>query len=96
MMDGKITVRSIKGIGSEFTVDVQLGITEEELLRHNRKKALPNFSALKTLVVDDDVAVCQSAVATLRKWGSPPNGWTADARPSNRYNRCGTQESITT
>ena len=28
MMGGKITVRSIKGIGSEFTVDVQLGITE--------------------------------------------------------------------
>ena len=69
MMGGKITVRSIKGIGSEFTVDVQLGITEEELLRHNRKKALPNFSALKTLVVDDDVAVCESAVATLKEMG---------------------------
>ena len=69
MMGGKITVRSIKGIGSEFTVDVQLGITEEELLRHNRKKALPNFSALKTLVVDDDVAVCESAVDTLKEMG---------------------------
>ena len=69
MMGGKITVRSIKGIGSEFTVDVQLGITEEELLRHNRKKALPNFSALKTLVVDDDVAVCESAVATFKEMG---------------------------
>ena len=69
MMGGKITVRSIKGIGSEFTVDVQLGITEEELLRRNRKKALPNFSALKTLVVDDDVAVCESAVDTLKEMG---------------------------
>ncbi|MBT9778881.1 response regulator [Clostridium sp. MCC353] len=69
MMGGKIAVRSIKGIGSEFTVDVQLGITEEELLRHNRKKALPNFSALKTLVVDDDVAVCESAVDTLKEMG---------------------------
>lgn len=38
MMDGKITVRSIKGIGTEFTVDVKLGITEEEKLRHNQKK----------------------------------------------------------
>ncbi len=28
------------------------------------KKVSPNFSALKTLVVDDDVAVCESAVAT--------------------------------
>ena len=69
MMVGKITVRSIKGIGSEFTVDVQLGITEEALLRHNRKKALPNFSALKTLVVDDDVAVCESAVDMLKEIG---------------------------
>ena len=68
MMGGKIAVRSIKGIGSEFTVDVQLGITEEGLLRHGRKRT-PNFSALKTLVVDDDVAVCESAVATLKEMG---------------------------
>lgn len=69
MMDGKITVRSIKGIGSEFTVDVKLGITEEEKLRHNQKKANYNFSHLKTLVVDDDVAVCESAIVTLREMG---------------------------
>ena len=69
MMDGKITVRSIKGIGSEFTVDVKLGITEEERLRHNQKKAAYNFSHLKTLVVDDDVAVCESAVVTLLEMG---------------------------
>ena len=69
MMDGKITVRSIKGIGTEFTVDVKLGITEEEKLRHYQKKPEYNFSHLKTLVVDDDVAVCESAVATLREMG---------------------------
>ena len=69
MMDGKITVRSIKGIGTEFTVDVKLGITEEEKLRHNQKKQDYNFSHLKTLVVDDDVAVCESAVVTLREMG---------------------------
>ena len=68
MMDGKITVRSIKGIGSEFTVDVKLGITEEEKLRHNQKKHF-NFSNLKTLVVDDDVAVCESAVVTMKEMG---------------------------
>lgn len=69
MMGGKITVRSIKGIGSEFTVDVQLGITNEELLRRRRKQITPNFSALKTLVVDDDVTVCESAVVTLKEMG---------------------------
>ena len=69
MMDGNITVRSIKGIGTEFTVEVKLGITEEEKLRHHRKKQQPNFSNLKTLVVDDDVAVCESAVVTLHEMG---------------------------
>lgn len=69
LMGGRITVRSIKGIGSEFTVDVKLGITEEEKLRHNRKKQMQQFSNLNTLVVDDDVAVCESAVVTLREIG---------------------------
>ena len=69
MMDGKIKVRSIKGVGTEFTVEVKLGITEEEKLRHNQKKQNHNFSHLKTLVVDDDVAVCEGAVATLQDMG---------------------------
>ena len=69
MMGGKITVRSIKGIGTEFAIDVRLGITEEEKLRHNQKKQDYNFSMLKTLVVDDDVAVCESAVAMLHEMG---------------------------
>lgn len=69
MMDGKITVRSIRGIGSEFLVEVKLGIVEEEKLRHNQKKQTYNFSHLKTLVVDDDVAVCESAIVTLREMG---------------------------
>nr|WP_288232138.1 response regulator [uncultured Anaerostipes sp.] len=69
MMDGRITVRSIKGVGSEFTVDVKLGITEEEKLRHNQKQHHYNFSHLSTLVVDDDVAVCESAIVTLKEMG---------------------------
>ncbi|KMZ54975.1 response regulator [Dorea sp. D27] len=69
LMDGNIAVRSIKGIGTEFTVDVKLGISEEEKLRHHQKKQNYNFSHLKTLVVDDDVAVCESAVVTLREMG---------------------------
>ncbi|WP_455616772.1 response regulator [Eisenbergiella sp.] len=69
LMDGKITVHSIKGIGSEFTVDVKLGITEEEKLRYRQKRPDYNFSNLKILVVDDDVAVCESTVVTLREMG---------------------------
>lgn len=78
MMDGKISVRSIKGIGTEFTVDVKLGITEEEKLRHKKKQDY-NFSHLKTLVVDDDVAVCESAVVTLREMGISAE-WTDSGR----------------
>ncbi|MCB7060162.1 hypothetical protein LIZ31_19490, partial [Eggerthella lenta] len=48
---------------------VKLGITEEEKLRHNKKKTTYNFSHLKTLVVDDDVAVCESAIVTLEEMG---------------------------
>ena len=69
MMDGRITVRSIKGIGTEFTVDVKLGISEEGKRQLHQKKQNYNFSYLKTLVVDDDVAVCESAVVTLKEMG---------------------------
>ena len=69
LMDGKIAVRSIRGIGTEFTVDVKLGITEEEKLRHHQKQSGCNFEHLKTLVVDDDVAVCESAIMTLHEMG---------------------------
>ncbi len=69
LMDGRITVRSIKDIGTEFTIDVKLDITEEEKLHRHQKKHDYNFSHLKTLVVDDDVVVCESAVVTLREMG---------------------------
>ena len=45
LMDGKITVRSIKGLGTEFTVDVKLGITEDEQLRHRQKSMNAIFPA---------------------------------------------------
>ena len=69
LMDGKITVRSIKDVGTEFTVDVKLEIAEEAKIHHRQKKQDYNFSNLKTLVVDDDVVVCESAVRTLKEMG---------------------------
>ncbi len=68
MMDGSINVRSIVGVGSEFTVDVKLGITEEAKTRY-LKKPHYNFAELKALVVDDDVTVCEYAVITLKEIG---------------------------
>lgn len=71
MMGGSIVVRSIKGIGTEFTIDVRLGLSDDEKMRHNQRKQNQdyNFSHLKTLVVDDDVAVCESIAVTLREIG---------------------------
>ena len=69
MMDGTIAVRSIKGIGTEFTIDVKLGMTEEEKRHYSPKKYNGTFTNLQTLVVDDDVAVCESAVVTLKEMG---------------------------
>lgn len=90
MMDGRITVRSIKGVGSEFTVDVKLGITEEEKLRHNQKQHTYNFDHLSTLVVDDDVTVCESAMVTLKDMGVRAewvdSGYKAVARVQHLWN----------
>ena len=69
MMDGKITVRSVKGAGSEFTVDVKLGLSSEEKPYPQQKKQHYDFTALKILVVDDDVSVCQNAIITLKDMG---------------------------
>ena len=66
MMDGHITVRSIQGVGSEFTVDVKLEMGAEET--HRRREAIP-YAEMKCLVVDDDVAVCQNTVQILREIG---------------------------
>ncbi|MCI2058073.1 MAG: PAS domain-containing protein [Oscillibacter sp.] len=68
MMDGHIGVRSIVGAGTEFTVDVKLGITEESRIRYLHKPHY-NFTQMKALVVDDDITVCEQAVITLKEIG---------------------------
>lgn len=68
MMDGHIDVRSIKGVGTEFTVEVRLGITEESRVK-GHKKSLRSFTNLRTLVVDDDITVCEHTVTTLKEMG---------------------------
>ena len=83
LMDGKIQVRSIKDLGTEFTVDVKLGITEEEKQR-SKKQHAHNFSHLKTLVVDDDITVCESAVLTLKEIGITAEWVDSGRRAVNR------------
>ncbi len=68
LMDGNITVRSIVGVGSEFNVQLKLGITEETK-KHAIRKMQVNFEKIKVLVVDDDVAVCEHADIVLKDMG---------------------------
>jgi PAS domain S-box-containing protein len=66
MMNGRITVRSIQGVGSEFTVDVSLEIGAEEA---RQRSAAIRYAGMKCLVVDDDADVCQNTVQLLREIG---------------------------
>lgn len=66
LMDGKIDVRSIKNVGSEFTVDVKLGISQDSYAQQPRD-IMRGFENLKVLVVDDDVDVCEQAAIILHE-----------------------------
>jgi len=68
MMDGTIHVRSIKDIGSVFTVDVHLVVSQETKERLNMIQSM-NLSKLHALVVDDDVMVCESTEKILKDMG---------------------------
>ncbi|NCC07498.1 MAG: PAS domain-containing hybrid sensor histidine kinase/response regulator [Clostridia bacterium] len=68
LMDGKIGVRSIVGVGTEFTIDVKLGISERSRIPR-AKRARFDFSQLNALVVDDDVIMCEHSVITLKDMG---------------------------
>ncbi|MEG0998476.1 MAG: response regulator [Clostridiales bacterium] len=58
LMGGKININSIEGVGSEFVVEVKLGIPEEanEITKYKPNMHIKN---LKALIVDDDIIICQ-------------------------------------
>lgn len=68
MMNGQIGVRSIKDVGSVFTIDVELGISEESR-EHPQAVSSVEFENIAVLVVDDDVAVCRSTGNLLKAMG---------------------------
>ena len=73
LMDGTIKVRSIVGVGSEFVVELKLGITEESKISA-AKKPIIDFEQLRALVVDDDVIICEHT-----------SGWTVGLRQSTEF-----------
>lgn len=66
LMGGDIKVHSIKNVGSEFTVDVALGIDKTRSPIHWSGL---NMAPLFTLIVDDDIIVCQHSQLVLNQAG---------------------------
>ncbi|MEG0574430.1 MAG: response regulator, partial [Erysipelotrichaceae bacterium] len=62
LMGGAIHVNSIKGIGTEFIVEVKLAVCKS----NKKEKHLLHLSNLKALIVDDDVIICEHTVQVLR------------------------------
>ncbi len=68
MMNGQIEVQSVKNVGSTFTVDVQLGVSEESRQYFEMLSSM-NLSKFSALVVDDDAQLGESAKGILSAMG---------------------------
>lgn len=81
LMGGTIHVRSIVGVGSEFTVDVPLTIDESVLVE---PKLSMHFEKMQTLIVDDDLVVCEQAGQILQSIGMSGEWVTTGAEAVER------------
>ncbi|MDD2956337.1 MAG: response regulator [Oscillospiraceae bacterium] len=88
LMGGTIRVRSIVDVGSEFTVEVPLAIDPTLVKKHPERYS---FADLKTLIVDDDILVCEQTSKTLEDIGMIPewvtSGESAIARVSELWEK---------
>lgn len=66
LMGGVISVRSIVGVGSEFTIDIPLTADENQVRRPELQMNLQN---LHTLIVDDDLMICEQTQGILKDIG---------------------------
>lgn len=75
MMNGKISVKSETGKGSEFTVELTLKLQDVE----KNSEQLKELDGLRALVVDDDFNVCDSVSKMLKQIGMRSE-WTTSGR----------------
>jgi PAS domain S-box-containing protein len=66
LMGGVIKVRSIEGVGSEFTIDIPLTTDDTAAVKATESY---NFEKLRTLIVDDDLIICEQALSVLKEIG---------------------------
>ncbi|MCM1136338.1 MAG: response regulator [Clostridium sp.] len=75
MMDGTISVESVIGKGSTFTVELSLQLQDVE----KNAEQIKELEGMRALVVDDDFHVCDSVSKMLKKIGMRSE-WTTSGR----------------
>ncbi len=75
MMNGRISVKSEQGKGTEFTVELELKIASGT----SEVGMISELAGFRSLVVDDDLVSCQSVAGMLRHIGMRAE-WTMSGR----------------
>lgn len=69
MMKGTIAVNSIEGVGTEFTVDIPLCVSEEKKQISKLKYEI-SWEKLSVLIVDDEITICENTKRILSEMGT--------------------------
>ena len=82
LMDGEIEVHSRLGEGTQFAIELKLGVVEEDNVGKKAEK-YRIAKDMKALIVDDDVSVCEHTQMILREIGIEAD-WVNSGRQALR------------